>query len=437
MSRDFKSYSGIIKIILLGSFITGIIISGLGLLMIYQGATGETEFVFFGQKFKSTNVGIAAIFIGGSLIVLLIKRSLKSLDSVTKISLSKDITNKQRDKDSENVFERILDILSTHRAFFKGDEQLFKDTQYAISNIELFKQLGYLDAGRSIVVAESFAKSIKIFQEEFSKLETINSQVLKEQLSTLIVMCKDYIEKFGKDENASNLSLPHIGRNQRMFDFNRGASQYVFNSNDSIEAFKQLLEYLLNSCEDLILIREQTLSIVENIKKQKNYTKERAEHIQTEILNGIKTLGKISEIFKEIIYTIEEVLRETSFFDERRNLLKEKSQLTNGIVSYLLNAISNVRSSKSWVMTSDKTIITKAEYLKDYHLKVFFADGQNFDVQIGNEIWDDFSGFHMEEETFKSFFIDFEQNEIRWHKENRARMTGEHIRNQLVKIKDE
>jgi hypothetical protein len=45
-----------------------------------QNASGETEFTFFGQSFKSTHIGIGALFICGVIIVLIVKRIFKSLD---------------------------------------------------------------------------------------------------------------------------------------------------------------------------------------------------------------------------------------------------------------------------------------------------------------------------------------------------------------------
>jgi hypothetical protein len=46
------------------------------------GIQGDTEFSFFGQSFKSTHIGIAAIFLASALIVLNIRRVLKSVESM-------------------------------------------------------------------------------------------------------------------------------------------------------------------------------------------------------------------------------------------------------------------------------------------------------------------------------------------------------------------
>jgi hypothetical protein len=64
-----------------GTFWVGTVLALIGLAMVALGATGNTEFKFFGQTFRSDNVGIAAIFLGAALIVLNVRRVLKSSET--------------------------------------------------------------------------------------------------------------------------------------------------------------------------------------------------------------------------------------------------------------------------------------------------------------------------------------------------------------------
>ncbi len=80
MSQLIKENRPLLMTIVIGSFITGIALGILGIILVYQGATGDTEFTFFGQTFKSTSIGIAAIFLGATVIVLLVRRTLKSVE---------------------------------------------------------------------------------------------------------------------------------------------------------------------------------------------------------------------------------------------------------------------------------------------------------------------------------------------------------------------
>lgn len=81
MTNLIRASRPIFTIAILGTFVTGIVLAGLGVLLVYLGVTGNTEFIFFGQGFKSANVGIAAIFLGSTTIVLIVRRTLKSTDA--------------------------------------------------------------------------------------------------------------------------------------------------------------------------------------------------------------------------------------------------------------------------------------------------------------------------------------------------------------------
>jgi len=62
------------------SFLTGLFICVLGVVLAAIDRGGETEFTFFGQSLRSRSVGLSVIFIGATLIVLNIWRALKSSD---------------------------------------------------------------------------------------------------------------------------------------------------------------------------------------------------------------------------------------------------------------------------------------------------------------------------------------------------------------------
>ena len=84
MRNQVRATSPVLTLVILGGFVSGIIMAGLGIWLVYLGATGVTEFSFFGQTFKSANVGIAAIFLGAAVIVLLVRRALSSLDQAAR-----------------------------------------------------------------------------------------------------------------------------------------------------------------------------------------------------------------------------------------------------------------------------------------------------------------------------------------------------------------
>ncbi|MGH8498090.1 MAG: hypothetical protein ACRERV_04685 [Methylococcales bacterium] len=97
-------------------FFVGLLIATLGVYMVYLGNAGNTEFTFFGQTFKSMNVGIAAIFIGAAMIVLVSGRVLKTIDKTvvaeTSISQKESQVIPKDSQDSFNQSARIVIRLS-------------------------------------------------------------------------------------------------------------------------------------------------------------------------------------------------------------------------------------------------------------------------------------------------------------------------------------
>ena len=81
MPKLISATTPILRIVIIGAFVVGLALGVLGVVFVYLGAAGDTELTFFGQTFTSTNVGIAAVFLGGAMIVLVVRRALKSVDA--------------------------------------------------------------------------------------------------------------------------------------------------------------------------------------------------------------------------------------------------------------------------------------------------------------------------------------------------------------------
>jgi hypothetical protein len=74
-----EQVSPLLRLMVILGFIAGLTFAGLGIWLVALNASGDTEFSFFGQTFKSANVGIAAIFLGAATIVLLARSVLKTI----------------------------------------------------------------------------------------------------------------------------------------------------------------------------------------------------------------------------------------------------------------------------------------------------------------------------------------------------------------------
>jgi len=84
MPQLIRATSTTLRLVIIGAFVLAAVFVGAGIWLVYLGATGDTKFTFFGQTFGSTNVGIAALFLGAVTVVLLLRRSLSTLDSVVR-----------------------------------------------------------------------------------------------------------------------------------------------------------------------------------------------------------------------------------------------------------------------------------------------------------------------------------------------------------------
>jgi len=181
-----RETSKLSKLIIIGAYLIGLFFVASGIIMVFSGASGNTEFSFFGQKFKSENVGITAIFLGAATIILLIRYSSKIYNSALKYeakkyeeksdesyeSLNQNENNYQKVKnirffknflqpaynkfekahqDYTKTFKRYRDIISnndyiTEKDIWKSVQLLFKDSIFsyhlrtdAIQEAELLK----------------------------------------------------------------------------------------------------------------------------------------------------------------------------------------------------------------------------------------------------------------------------------------------------------
>lgn len=84
MAAIIKASTPVLLAITVGAFVTGLGFAGVGAYLVYKGSSGDTEISLFGQSFKSTNVGIAAIFCAVVMIVLCIRRALHTIEGLAR-----------------------------------------------------------------------------------------------------------------------------------------------------------------------------------------------------------------------------------------------------------------------------------------------------------------------------------------------------------------
>ena len=102
-----RSNTLLIVIAVCGS-VVGLLLAGLGVVLVYLGATGSSKINLFGNSLSSESVGVAAIFIG-RVIIVAFRRVLTSHDAVlrplpshSKLS-GQDLHEKKRRKEVEAI----------------------------------------------------------------------------------------------------------------------------------------------------------------------------------------------------------------------------------------------------------------------------------------------------------------------------------------------
>jgi hypothetical protein len=252
---------------------------------------------------------------------------------------------------SLDALQTLLEVLAIRRAFFKGDELLYQDAlAMAQAGEHLWNMLSYLDAGRAVIVAQSFAEAADALRQTLSGLAGSLHRRIGQEVASLIVACKDYAERYGRHHNESHLPLPHIGWNQRLGDFTTTTAgvRFGISSQDSIEVYQQLLGYLVQSCSDLIEVRNHAQRLVNLIAKTEPSLAGRAEHIGSAVEQGTRQLEAMREMLGRTATVIGDVLANTAGFDERRETLRQRASSEVPDVSRLLLAVAKVRHATAW-----------------------------------------------------------------------------------------
>ena len=107
-TKDLGERSNRLLIVLaLSAAIVGLFLAGLGVILVYLGATGNSKLNIFGSTVSSESVGIPAIFIGGVLVILVYRRILTSHDIIFEPLVSKGGGTSKEEQEVQNLFESV------------------------------------------------------------------------------------------------------------------------------------------------------------------------------------------------------------------------------------------------------------------------------------------------------------------------------------------
>jgi hypothetical protein len=85
MSNDVRSATPILKLLVVCTFFIASALIGAGILLMYLGGQGITEITFFGNTFKSANVGVVGVFLGAVLAIAAVSRTLKAVERLARM----------------------------------------------------------------------------------------------------------------------------------------------------------------------------------------------------------------------------------------------------------------------------------------------------------------------------------------------------------------
>jgi hypothetical protein len=78
-----------------GTILLGGVFGILGVLLVYAGAKGNTHLTLFGQTLDTVDAGVASIFIGAVLVILIMRRLLGSIEHVARTEARRESAHRE------------------------------------------------------------------------------------------------------------------------------------------------------------------------------------------------------------------------------------------------------------------------------------------------------------------------------------------------------
>jgi hypothetical protein len=74
-----RAVTKLLLVVSIGVLLVGSLFGILGVILVYKGATGTSHFSLFGQTVETASVGVASLFIGAVVVVILIRQVMKTV----------------------------------------------------------------------------------------------------------------------------------------------------------------------------------------------------------------------------------------------------------------------------------------------------------------------------------------------------------------------
>ena len=134
----------ILNFALVVTAVVGTMLMIIGAIALYRGVAGNVEIAFFGQSLKATNVGLSCLFLGATLVIVLVRRVLSSFDTSVVSNKTNSIndvfSSGQKKKETSNKSNTALpfyhmrpkDDMTLVNALSNGSEEQVSQLQHLI-----------------------------------------------------------------------------------------------------------------------------------------------------------------------------------------------------------------------------------------------------------------------------------------------------------------
>ena len=310
--------------------------------------------------------------------------------------------------DEATTLEALLDVLPTP-VFNRG---------------HLWKMLAYVDPARAEAFLDSTTEALEDALPRLSELSDRLGAQLGARLAKAAADIRRYVQ-----HDRRRVGLPHIGRGRVLGDFASASDFYGLTTNDSITSYKEFLLYLARTCRETRNVVTGLLAVVDGVDAGDPEVRARCGRMRTELEEIDSELEQAIPALDRCARAIEEVLATTTDFEHRRRLLMDRAGSSEEPVAALLAAIAKVRLQTAWLVRSERNTITDVRKIGEFRLVVRFVNGDEREVELGDDYWGAFHGISMDPDRFALVRLDAEANQLVW--DGGVRLDGERLRTMM------
>ncbi|WP_345673448.1 hypothetical protein [Yinghuangia aomiensis] len=305
---------------------------------------------------------------GSSSLTVLPFTALDALESATRTRVwnllgtaGMDLPVLPRAEDANNLATpsgawHLLEMLSSRRAFSHHDRRLVHSVAiHGLPAGRVTEALYHLNPTRAVTVARSLGQATAELRAALREFSGPAPRPVLRAVRALERLCKDHAEDFDPGYGRGPeffVNLPHIGCGEELHDLSLGPTPLGMPADDSFVAFRVLAQFLAQSCEHLIKVRQAALTLLATLAE--TYPMIRTEggsgEVAESIRSGIAELRKLAPALQRAADLVGDVVEQHSGLGSRRDELTALARGQDEITANLLQGIAAVPSMQTWIV---------------------------------------------------------------------------------------